>query len=148
MTVLRVNKIADEACVRVDTGRAFCARLNGGGPAASADVQDWQAVVLKVEVVRLDGAREIGSGSCLATGRHQLPRAVRGILDPGGRGAAVWAASMDAGDEYRDLCFLRVPGFSGLPPPIAEPDSVRMPGRAMRRQADARVLNSRSSDLH
>jgi hypothetical protein len=107
----------------------LCALIwNAGGPVASAAAQDWQAAVLKVEVVRLDGAREIGSAIVLGNERavtncHVLREAssIRVL-----RGDAVWAASMDTGDEYRDLCFLRVPGFSGLPPPIAEPDAVRV----------------------
>jgi|1115.fasta_scaffold02545_1 hypothetical protein len=100
----------------------------GAGQAAHADVPDWQAVVLKVEVVRLDGAREIGSAIVLGNERvvtncHVLREAssIRVM-----RGDAVWSASMDAGDEYRDLCFLRVPGFSGTPPPIAEPEASRV----------------------
>lgn len=101
---------------------------SAGGQAAPVAVQDWQAVVLKVEVVRLDGAREIGSAIVLGHGRmvtncHVLREAssIRVV-----RGDAVWTASTDAGDEYRDLCFLRVPGFVGPPPPIAEPDAVRV----------------------
>ncbi len=85
-------------------------------------------MVLKVEVVRLDRAREIGSAIVLGNERvvtncHVLREASSIRV---AQGDAVWSASMDAGGEYRDLCFLRVPGFSGMPPPIAEPEAARV----------------------
>lgn len=100
----------------------------GAVAASPGAVPDWPAMVLKVEVVRLDGAREIGSAIVLGSERvvtncHVLREAsaIRVL-----RGDTAWSATKDAGDEYRDLCFLRVPGLVGAPPAIAEPDAVRV----------------------
>jgi hypothetical protein len=40
------------------------------------------------------------------------------------RGKEAWPASMEAGDEYRDLCFLRVPDYQGKVPRMGEPEDV------------------------
>lgn len=106
----------------------FALAWAGAVAARPATAPAWPEMVLKVEVVRLDGAREIGSaivlgGERVVTNCHVLREAssIRVL-----RGDAAWSASKDAGDEYRDLCFLRVPGLVGNPPPIAEPDAVRV----------------------
>jgi hypothetical protein len=95
---------------------------------AEAAAPDWSKWVLKIEVVRLDGTREIGSGVTIGPQRvvtncHVLREAGNIRVS---RGGGSWLAHMDAGDEYRDLCFLRVPGFDGEVPQIAEPEAARV----------------------
>lgn len=89
---------------------------------------DWSSWVLKIEVVRLDGVRELGSGVTIGPQRvitncHVVRNASTIRVS---RGAESWLATMDAGDEYRDLCFLRVPGYPGEPPPMAEPEDAQV----------------------
>jgi hypothetical protein len=94
-----------------------------------ADVEpDWSNWVLKIEVVRVDGAKELGSGVALGPERivtncHVIRQASSIRVS---RGDASWAAIMEAGDEYRDLCFLKVPGYPGMAPRIAEPEDARV----------------------
>lgn len=89
---------------------------------------EWSNWVLKIEVVRLDGARELGSGVTIGPQRvitncHVVRNAstIRVL-----RGKDSWAATTDAGDEYRDLCFLKVPDYPGEVPRIAEPEDARV----------------------
>ena len=89
---------------------------------------DWSSWVLKVEVVRVDGVTELGSGVALGPERvvtncHVIRQASTIRVS---QGASSWLASSEAGDEYRDLCFLRVPGFLGTAPQIAEPEDARV----------------------
>jgi hypothetical protein len=86
----------------------------------------WSAWVSKIEVERLDGTKEIGSGVNIGNERvvtncHVIREAsmIRVI-----QGGSIWQASMDAGDVYRDLCFLTVPGFNGKSPAVAEAENV------------------------
>ena len=89
---------------------------------------DWSSWVLKVEVVRLDGVRELGSGVTIGPQRVitncHVVRNARTIQVS--RGTEVWPATMEAGDEYRDLCFLRVPDYPGEAPPMAEPGDAKV----------------------
>jgi hypothetical protein len=83
---------------------------------------DWARWVLKVEVVRLDGVKELGSGVTIGPQRvitncHVVRNASTIRVS---QGETSWPASMEAGDEYRDLCFLKVPGYPGKVPRIAE----------------------------
>jgi hypothetical protein len=89
---------------------------------------DWSNWVLKIEVVRLDGMSERGSGVTIGPQRvitncHVVRKASTIRVSRGGES---WLATMDAGDEYRDLCFLRVPGYPGAVPPMAEPEDARV----------------------
>jgi hypothetical protein len=89
---------------------------------------DWASWVLKVEVVRLDGVKELGSGVTIGPQRiitncHVVRNASTIRVS---RGEASWPASMEAGDEYRDLCFLKVPGYPGKVPQIAEPGDAKV----------------------
>lgn len=89
---------------------------------------DWSSWVNRVEVIRQDGGRELGSGVTIGpqqvvTNCHVV-RNARTIQVS--RGTDVWPATMEAGDEYRDLCFLRVPGYPGVPPPMAEPGDAKV----------------------
>lgn len=89
---------------------------------------DWGNWVLKVEVVRMDGATELGSG--VVIGPQQVVTNCHVIRGAGSirvwSGNRSWPANTEAGDEYRDLCFLRVPGYPGSAPPIAEPEDARL----------------------
>jgi len=89
---------------------------------------DWSSWVLKVEVVRLDGVTELGSGVTIGPQRIitncHVVRNARTIRVK--RGTEVWPATMEAGDEYRDLCFLRVAGYPGEVPRMAEPGDARI----------------------
>ena len=108
--------------------RAIVALLALGSQAGRAGEPDWSVWVLKVEVEQNDGSRELGSGVVIAQQRvvtncHVLrnARAIRVT-----RGPRSWNASMSSGDEYRDLCFLAVPGFDGGPPPMARAEDTRV----------------------
>lgn len=89
---------------------------------------EWSSWVLKVEVVRMDGVKELGSGVTIGpqqviTNCHVVRNASTIRVS---RGEASWTASMEAGDEYRDLCFLKVPGYPGKVPQIAEPGDAKV----------------------
>lgn len=96
---------------------------------AVAETQpDWSSWVMKVEVVRLDGMTELGSGvtigpQLIVTNCHVVRQASTIHVAYGNE---LWLASMETGDEYRDLCFLKVPGFPGKVPPIGEPENARV----------------------
>jgi hypothetical protein len=101
-----------------------------GAPACLARERepDWAAWVPRIEVERLDGVREIGSG--VAMGSERVVTNCHVVREAGNirvmqRGRA-WAATMTAGDEYRDLCFLTVPGYPAKAPDIAAPDRARV----------------------
>jgi len=89
---------------------------------------DWASWVLKIEVVRLDGVRELGSGVTIGPQRivtncHVVRNASTIQVS---RGREVWLATTETGDEYRDLCFLKVPGYPGKVPQISEPRDARV----------------------
>ncbi len=93
--------------------------------AGVAESSDW---VLKIEVVQNDGTKEVGSGVVIASQRvvtncHVVrnARSIRLI-----RGQESWPATMESGDDYRDLCFLSVPGFLGSAPPMAPLEEIRV----------------------
>lgn len=88
----------------------------------------WNNWVLKVEARRGNGVTEMGSGVVIASQRlitncHVVNNAVDIKVS---RGNESWPATMEMGDEYRDLCFLKVPGYLGSAPLLAEPDDARM----------------------
>ncbi|MGA7949320.1 MAG: trypsin-like peptidase domain-containing protein [Thiobacillaceae bacterium] len=97
-------------------------------PAAHPGVADSSAWVLKVEVVQNDGTRELGSGVVIALHRVvtncHVVRNARSIMVS--RGEESWPATMESGDEYRDLCFLSVPGFFGAVSPMAPQEYIRV----------------------
>jgi serine protease Do len=106
-----------------------CVHANPLEPA----LPEWGNWVLKVEAVRPDGTRELGSGVVIGPQRvitncHVVRRAksVRVI-----RGRESWLASTESGDEYRDLCFLGVPGYKGGPPEIAGPQDAKVGTRVV-----------------
>ena len=75
--------------------------------------QDWETRVLRVEVTRMDGTRELGSavplaGERLVTNCHVLRDAARIEVRVAGEPRP---AQADLRDTYRDLCFLTVPGL-------------------------------------
>lgn len=95
---------------------------------AQATPPDWSRWVMKIEVVRIDGATEVGSGVTIGPQRvvtncHVIREASTIRVSRGGES---WFARMESGDEYRDLCFLRVQGFDGELPRIAEPEQARV----------------------
>ena len=88
----------------------------------------WDRHVVKVEVSRADGRREVGSavplaGGLFVTNCHVLrdARDIRLSSPAGG-----WSAKMNAGDAYRDLCFIEVADYPGAPVPMAEVDAARV----------------------
>lgn len=90
--------------------------------------QNWQAWVLKVEVVHTNGSQEMGSAVIIAPERlvtncHVLREASRITVS---RGETNWTAHIGRGDAYRDLCFLDVPGLTGNPPTIAQPQDTKV----------------------
>jgi hypothetical protein len=97
-------------------------------PAAHPGVADSSTWVLKVEVVQNDGTLELGSGVVIALQRvvtncHVVRNAHTIKVS---RGKESWPATMESGDEYRDLCFLSVPGLSGTAPPMAPQEAIRV----------------------
>ena len=97
-------------------------------PAAYPGVADTSAWVLKIEVVQNDGTLDVGSGVVIATQRVvtncHVVRNARSIRVS--RGAESWSATMESGDEYRDLCFLSVPDFHETAPPMAPQGDIRV----------------------
>jgi len=100
-------------------------------PIAHADAEarpDWSSWVMKVEVIRLDGMTELGSG--VTIGQQRVVTNCHVVRQAGtihvALGRERWLATMDSGDEYRDLCFLKVPGFPGQVPQIGEPEAARV----------------------
>lgn len=97
-------------------------------PAAYPGVADTSAWVLKIEVVQNDGTVEVGSGVVIAAQRVvtncHVVRNARTIRVS--RGEESWPATMESGDEYRDLCFLSVPAFLGSVSPMAPQEYVRV----------------------
>jgi hypothetical protein len=96
--------------------------------AARPGVVDSSAWVLKIEVVQNDGNREMGSGVVIAPQRVvtncHVVRNAHAIRVS--RAEESWPATMESGDEYRDLCFLSVPGFFGTAPPMAPQEAIRV----------------------
>lgn len=98
-----------------------------GAGTARADV-DWTRRVLKVEVTRADGGKELGSAVPLARNRmvtncHVVRNAqsIRVFLYE-----RSWTAHMETGDAYRDMCFIDVPGYEGKPMPMVEAGATRV----------------------
>lgn len=97
---------------------SLCAVLTAGP--AQAWHQEWTGRVLRVEVTRADGNRELGSavplaGERLVTNCHVLRDAARIEVQVAGRPRP---AQADLRDAYRDLCFLTVPGLDAPPMPM------------------------------
>lgn len=102
--------------------------LVSAGTSAASSPPEWENWVLKIDVIRKDGRRELGSGVLIAPERlltncHVLTNANKIRVS---RGEESWLASGDMGDTFRDLCLLKLPGHPGKPPPIAEPDGVKV----------------------
>src|SRR5512139_124562 len=102
--------------------------LTGVGTAAASSVPGWESWVLKIDVVRKDGKKELGSGVLIAPERlltncHVVRKASEIRAS---QGKESWLASLDMGDSYRDLCLLKLPGHPGKPPPIARSDAARV----------------------
>lgn len=104
----------------------FLLPLAGAGTSRAASLPEWHDWVLKIDVVRNDGKKELGSGVLIAPERLltncHVVRNAREIR--ASQGKASWSASVDIGDSFRDLCLLKLPGHPGTPPPIGEPPRV------------------------
>ena len=100
--------------------------LLAAGPAAAS--HRWEDWVLKLDVLRTDGRKEVGSGVLI--GREQLLTNCHVVRNArrieASQGGTVWLASVDIGDSYRDLCLLKLPGHPGAPAALAAPDAVRV----------------------
>lgn len=93
---------------------------------AASSLPEWGNWVLRVDVIRNDGRREVGTGVLIAPERlltncHVVHNASQIKVS---RGQESWLASTDIGDTFRDLCLLKLPGHPGKPASIAEPDRV------------------------
>lgn len=98
------------------------------GTSSASGVPAWEDWVLKLEVVRNDGKKELGSAVLIAPERlltncHVVRNASKIVAS---QGKESWPASVEMGDSYLDLCLLKLPGHPGKPPPIAEPDGTRV----------------------
>ncbi len=89
---------------------------------------EWRDSVLKIEVLRADGRKEIGSGVLIAPERLltncHVVRDARQIK--ASQGNESWPARIDIGDSYRDLCLLDLPGHPGKPPAVADPAQIKV----------------------
>lgn len=95
------------------------------GHASSLDGQAWASHVLKIVVTRADGSRELGSavsiaGDRLVTNCHVISDAARIEIELTDE---TRPAVADLRNSYRDLCFLKLPGYQ------AEPVSMIAPGQ-------------------
>lgn len=102
--------------------------LLGVGASAAAAQPEWGDWVLKIEVIRNDGGKDLGSGVLigperLLTNCHVVRNASQ-IRASQGRES--WLASVDMGNSYLDLCLLKLPGHTGKPPAIADPEQTRV----------------------
>lgn len=102
--------------------------LAGVSTSSASSQPEWGNWVLKIDVVRIDGKKELGSGVLIAPERlltncHVVHNASQIKVS---RGEESWLASADVGDTFRDLCVLKLPGHPGKPPPIAEPSSTKV----------------------
>jgi serine protease Do len=102
--------------------------LVGVGTSAASGLPEWGNWVLKIDIVRNDGKKELGSGVLIAPERlltncHVVRNASQIKVS---RGEESWLASSDMGDTFRDLCLLKLPGHPGKPPSIAEPDGTKV----------------------
>jgi serine protease Do len=102
--------------------------LVGVGTSAASSLPEWGGWVLKIDVIRNDGKKELGSGVLIAPERlltncHVVRNASQIAVS---RGKESWLATVETGDTLRDLCLLKLPGHPGKPPPIAEPDGTQV----------------------
>lgn len=98
------------------------------GHAALPDGQAWASHVLKIVVTRADGSRELGSaisisGEQLVTNCHVISDAARIEIELAGE---TRPAVADLRDSYRDLCFLKLPGYQAEPLPMIDPGQTRV----------------------
>lgn len=102
--------------------------VGAAGSAAASGLPEWEHWVLKVDVLRTDGRKELGSGVLVAPGRLltncHVVRNARQIKVS--QGTASWIASVDKGDSYLDLCLLKLSGPPGKLPVIADPDTTKV----------------------
>lgn len=96
--------------------------------AALPDGQVWASHVLKIVVTQSDGSRTIGSavsisGDQLVTNCHVISGATRIEIEVAGETRPAIAALHDS---YRDLCFLKLPGYQAEPMPMIEPGQIHV----------------------
>jgi len=87
------------------------------GRAATLDEQALASQVLKVVATRTDGSKEFGSavsiaGDQLVTNCHVISGASRIEVE---LAQGSYLATVDLRDSYRDLCFLKLPGYQAEP---------------------------------
>lgn len=102
--------------------------LVGTGPSAASSLPEWGDGILKLDVVRDNGKKELGSAVLIAPERlltncHVVRNASQIRAS---RGKESWLASVDMGDSYLDLCLLKLPGHTGKPVPVAEPEGIKV----------------------
>jgi serine protease Do len=89
---------------------------------------DWSNWVVKVDVIQRNGTTEMGSGVILSPQRvvtncHVVRNARTIRLS---HGSESWEATLESGDEYRDLCFLVVARPIGNPPAMGGAENIRV----------------------
>lgn len=102
--------------------------LVGMSPAIASRLPEWGNWVVRIDVLRTDGKKELGSGVLIAPERlltncHVVRNASQ-IMASHGKDS--WPARVDVGDSYLDLCLLKLPGHPGKPPAIAEPKGTQV----------------------
>lgn len=102
--------------------------LVGAGTSTASSPPEWGNWVLKIDVTRNDGKKDLGSGVLVAPERlltncHVVRNASQIRVS---RGKDSWLASFDMGDTFRDLCLLKLIGHPGIPPSIAGPDGTKV----------------------
>lgn len=133
--ILRTPALAWRAVRRLACLAAAGGLLLPAAVRAASSEADWSDRVLRVEVTRQNGSRELGSavplvGNRVVTNCHVIRDARDIWLSAPGRR---WRASPGSGDAYRDLCFLEVPDGHWAAMPMAQAGEVRvgMPVRAV-----------------
>lgn len=107
----------------------FCLFLVLAAPGAwGAHQPVWASLVVKLEILRHDGAMELASavplgGDFLVTNCHAVRKA-RSIRISDGKSRK--PAELLNGDSYRDLCYLAAPGLAAPPAPMANQAELRV----------------------
>lgn len=102
--------------------------LAGADTCSAASPPEWENWVLKIDVTRSDGKKELGSGVLIAPERlltncHVVRNASQISVS---QEKASWLATVEMGDSYLDLCLLKLPGHPGKPPAIPDPEGTKV----------------------
>ncbi|HET7402615.1 MAG TPA: serine protease [Usitatibacter sp.] len=117
--MMRIRRTIVSSCVALFCGAAW------GHPFQPALYLPIAASVVRVEAVLEGGRLSVGSGvtvapAIVATNCHVVRDS--GSIRVAG-GGVMWEVDGEVGDARHDVCFLRVPGWSGHPVALAQSDA-------------------------